>query len=236
MNYDLVQEKVSAKISILRPLFFLFFVVTMIALVNYFQLQQYLEKDRLQRFVAGYGIWAPLVYVCIWALGPIFFVPATPILVVGGILFGPFWGEVYVILGATLGAMGAFLVARYLARDWVAGKLAGTRLIALDKLVARQGWKIVAFVRLMPIFPYVLVNYAFGLTSISILSFTLATFFGMIPLTTIYVYFSANLFDLLRGKLSWQVILGILLVTVVAITPLVYKKFKAKPGERVLKF
>jgi uncharacterized membrane protein YdjX (TVP38/TMEM64 family) len=229
---DLIPEN-NQRVSFIRPLILLFIIGGMILASHYFQLQRYLEQEYFRQFIASYGIWGPIVYLAIWTLGPALFIPATPILVVGGLVFGVFWGEVLVLFGATAGGLVAFLAARYLARDWVTGKLAGTKLIALDEMVTEQGWKIVAFSRLMPIFPYVLVNYAFGLTSVSLLSFVLATFFGMFPLTLAYVYFSANLFDLLQGRFSWQVILGALLVLLIAIAPLVYKRFKMNPGAKV---
>jgi uncharacterized membrane protein YdjX (TVP38/TMEM64 family) len=196
-----------------------------------FQLQQYLEKEHLRQLVAAYGMWGPAIYLCAWLLATGMFMPVTPLVLAGGVLFGPVWGEIYVLIGATTGAILTFLVARYLARDWVAGKLAGTRLMALDEKVARQGWKIVALSRVILIFPFPLVNSAFGLTRISLKSFAMATFFGVFPVTMAYVYFSDNLFDLLQGNLSWQVMLGVLLVVFAAITPLVYKIFKTMPAE-----
>jgi uncharacterized membrane protein YdjX (TVP38/TMEM64 family) len=214
--------------SFIKPLILLFVIGGLILVLRYFQLEQYLEKERLRQFVASYGLWGPIVYLLIWTIGPALFIPATPILVIGGMVFGPLWGEIYVLFGATSGGILAFLAARYLARDWVTSKIAGTRFMALNEMVARQGWKIVAFSRLMPIFPYVLVNYAFGLTKVSFLSFVLATFLGMFPLTMAYVYFSANLFDLLQGRLSWQVMLGGFLMILAAIAPIVYKKFRSK--------
>lgn len=230
---DLLQEN-NQRVSFIRPLILLSLIGGMILASRYFQLQQYLDIEHLRQFVASYGLWGPIIYLVIWTFGPALFIPATPILIVGGMVFGPFWGEVYVLFGATAGGIVAFLAARYLARDWVTSKLAGTKLMALDEKVARQGWKIVALSRLMPIFPYVLVNYAFGLTRVSLLSFVLATFFGMFPLTMIYVYFSANLLDLLQGRLSWQVIIGVVLVALAAIAPLVFKRFKVKPEEEVI--
>ncbi len=217
----------------LKPFILLLLIGGMILAGRALQLQQYLEKEHLRQVVAAYGMWGPVVYLSFWLLVTGMFMPVTPLVLAGGVLFGPVWGEIYVLIGATAGATLTFLVARYLAREWVAGKLAGSRLMSLDEKVARQGWKIVALSRVIPIFPFPLVNSAFGLTRVSLPSFAVATFFGLFPVTMAYVYFSDNLFDLLQGKLSWQVILGVLLVVLAAITPLVYKKFKAKAGAEV---
>ena len=221
------------KVSPLKPLLFILLLAVIIFAVRYFQLNQYLEKERLRQFVAGYGIWGPIVYLTIWTLAPPLFLPGLPITLAGGVLFGPFWGTVYTIFGATVGATLAFLVARYLARDWVAAKIAGTRLATLDDKVAREGLEIVAFTRLIPIFPFFLLNYAFGLTRIPLLHYILATFFGMIPITAAYVYFSANVLDLFQGKFSKELLIGVLLLALVSTIPFIYKKIKAKRGESI---
>ncbi len=234
-SMDLIKLK-PASWSSLKPLILLLLIGGMMLAGRSLQLQQYLEKEHLRRLVAAYGMWGPAVYLGCWLLVTCMFMPVTPLVLAGGVLFGPVWGEIYVLMGATAGAVLTFLIARYLARDWVAGKLAGTRLKTLDEKVARQGWKIVAFSRVIPFFPFPLVNSAFGLTRVSLGSFTVATFFGMFPVTMVYVYFSANLFDLLQGRLSWQVILGVLLVALAALVPLAYKKFQAKPGKNMMEF
>ena len=210
-----------------KPLILLLLVGGMILAGRALQSQQYLEKKHLRHLVAAYGMWGPVAYLSFWLLVTGMYMPVTPLILAGGVLFGPVWGEIYVLIGATASAVLTFLVSRYLARDWVTGKLSGTRLMGLDEKVARQGWKIVALSRIIPI-PFPLVNSAFGLTRVSLLSFVVATCFGLFPVTMAYVYFSDNLFDLLQGRLSWQVMLGVLLVALAVITPLLYKQFKAK--------
>jgi len=201
--------------------------------VRVFHLDQYLEKERLRQFVAGYGVWGPVIYLIVWTLAPPLFLPGLPITLTGGVLFGPFWGVVYTIFGATAGATLAFLVARYLAREWMAAKLQGTKLMSLDNKVAKEGWEIVAFTRLIPIFPFFLLNYAFGLTRIPLMHYVLATFFGMMPLTIAYTYFSANVLDLFQGKFSKELLIGVLLLALVSSIPFIYKKIKTKKGETV---
>ena len=130
-----------------------------------------------------------------------------------------------------MGAALVFLVSRYLARDWVAGKLAGTRLRSLDDKVARHGWKIVAFTRLVPVFSFSLLNYAFGLTRISFWPYLAATFVCMLPSTIAYVYFSSNILGLVHGRISRGLIIGAVLVVLVSLIPLVYRWRKAKTGD-----
>jgi rSAM/selenodomain-associated transferase 1 len=217
--------------SIAKPLIFLGMLLVIITAVRLTHLQDYLEEQYLRQLMASFGIWGPIVYLTIWTLAPSLLLPGLPIMLAGGVLFGPFWGVVYVTLGATTGGSLAFLVARYLAREWVGHKLSGTRLQVLDDKVAQHGWKIVAFTRLVPVFPYFLVNYAFGLTRISLAAFALATFFAMIPLTIAFVYFASHILDLLKGNISPGLIVGVVLVAAVSFIPFVYKKVKARQGE-----
>jgi uncharacterized membrane protein YdjX (TVP38/TMEM64 family) len=217
------------KASIIRPLLFLALIAAVIV-VQYFHPEQYLDQERLRQLGASHRVLLPLLYLGVWTVGPLF-MPGLPITLAGGVLFGPVWGVVYVALGATCGAGLVFLVARYLARDWVATKLAGTRLTSLDDRVAQHGWKIVAFTRVVPVFSYFMLNYAFGLTRISFGSYLAATFFGMLPTTIAYVYFSSNLLDLVHGRISLELIIGVILVLIVSLIPLIYKGRKAKAGE-----
>jgi uncharacterized membrane protein YdjX (TVP38/TMEM64 family) len=228
-----VTQPQARKASPVKPLLFILLLVVIIIAVRYFHLNEYLEKERLRQLVAGYGIWGPIVFLAVWTLAPPLFLPGLPITLTGGVLFGPVWGVVYTSIGATIGATLAFLVSRYLARDWVASKLQGTRLAALDDRVAQEGWEVVAFTRIVPIFPFFLVNYAFGLTRIPLGHYVLATFFGMIPVTAAYVYFSANVLDLFQGKFSKEILIGVLLLALVSLIPFIYKKIKAKRGEPV---
>lgn len=225
---DTVQD--SKKAGIIRPLIFLSLLAAIILAVRLFHLQDYFEEQRLRQFIVSYGIWGPIIYLTVWSLAPALFLPGLPITLAGGVLFGPFWGVVYTGFGATVGASLAFLTARYLARDWVGSKLRGTKLAALDDKVARHGWKIVAFTRLIPVFPYFLLNYAFGLTRISLAAYAVATFFAMLPWTIAFVYFSSHILDLVKGNISPGLVIGVILVALVSLIPVIYKKMKAKEG------
>jgi uncharacterized membrane protein YdjX (TVP38/TMEM64 family) len=222
-------QDAAKKASVIRPLLFLLLIATVVAM-QYFHLEQYLDQERLRQFGASYRVLLPLIYLAVWTLGPLV-LPGLPITLAGGVLFGPFWGVVYTAIGSALGAGLVFLVARYLARDWVAAKLSGTRLISLDEKVARHGWKIVAFTRLVPFFSYSLLNYAFGLTRISFWSYLGATFICMLPATIAFVYFSSNLLDLIHGRISRGLIIGVILVVLVSLIPVLYKRMKAKTAD-----
>ncbi len=188
----------------------------------------YLDEARLKDWISGFGVWAPVVYILIYSIGPSLMMPGLPITVVGGLVFGPFWGSVYTIIGATIGATIAFFISRRMGRGWVEGIISDKhgRLEELDALVKAQGWKVVAFTRLIPLFPYNFLNYAFGLTGIKTSHYVIATFIFMIPGAIAYVVFSSSIFDILAGKASGRLVVGVVLLLIVSLAPIVYKRLK----------
>jgi uncharacterized membrane protein YdjX (TVP38/TMEM64 family) len=194
----------------------------------------YLQQEKLQALIADYGALAPAVYILVYALAPVLFLPGLPLTIVGGILFGPVWGVVYTMAGATIGASLAFLTARYLARDWVAAKLTGPRWAKLDREVATHGWKVVAFTRLIPAFPFNLLNYAFGLTRVRFSHYLVATFVCMLPACIAFIVFSSSLLGLITGKVSPTALLGVGLIALVSLLPVVYKRVRGNRPAEVL--
>jgi uncharacterized membrane protein YdjX (TVP38/TMEM64 family) len=119
----------------------------------------------------------------------VLFLPGSVLTLGAGAVFGVVWGSVYVSVASTLGATCAFLVGRHFARDAILRQTAGNeRFAALDRAVAAEGWKIVGLTRLSPVFPFALLNYAFGLTQVKLGQFVLASWLGMMPGTVLYVY------------------------------------------------
>jgi len=223
-----VPEQVGLKKRPWRPLIFLALLVAAIAGVHLSGAAYYLQQDKLRELIAGYGALAPAIYILIYALAPVLLLPGLPITIAGGIMFGPFWGVVYTITGATIGASLAFLVARYVARDWVAARLTGPKWEKLDSEVARHGWKMVAFTRLIPAFPFNLLNYAFGLTKVPFAHYLVATFFCMLPACIAFIVFSSSLLELIKGNISPTALLGIGLIVLVSLIPVLYRLFKKR--------
>jgi uncharacterized membrane protein YdjX (TVP38/TMEM64 family)/ferredoxin len=211
-----------------KPLVFLVLLVAAVAGMHLSGAAQYLQQDKLRQLIAGWGALAPAVYIMVWALAPVLFLPGLPLTIVGGILFDPLWGVVYTITGATIGASLAFLVARYLARDWVATKLTGPKWGKLDGEVAQHGWKVVAFTRLIPAFPFNLLNYAFGLTKVPFTHYLMTTFICMLPACIAFIVFSSSLLGLIKGKVSPAALLGFGLVALVSSLPVCYRRIKAR--------
>lgn len=139
-------------------------------------------------WVKGLGPVGVLAYIGIYVLATVLFIPGSLLTLGGGALYGVGLGSLYVFMAASLGATLAFLIGRYLTRNWVAGKIAANpKFQAIDDAIAREGLKIVILTRLSPVFPFNLLNYALGISQVSLWDYLLG-FVGMIPGTVMYVY------------------------------------------------
>lgn len=151
-----------------------------------FSIQQLLG-DALQ-WIQDLGPVGAIAFMAIYIVATVAFLPGSVLTLGAGVVFGVVKGSILVFIGATLGATAAFLVGRYLARGWVAKKIEGNRKFkAIDEAVGREGFKIVLLTRLSPVFPFNLLNYAFGLTGVSLKDYFLGCI-GMLPGTVMYVY------------------------------------------------
>ena len=139
-------------------------------------------------WVASLGVWGPVVFIVGYAVAVVAFVPGSILTLAAGAIFG-LAGLVYVFIAAVIGSCAAFLVSRYLARSWVEQRLAGNpKFAAVDRAVAREGRKIIFLLRMSPLFPFNLLNYALGLTKVSFIDYAVAGL-GMLPGTLLYVYY-----------------------------------------------
>tara|TARA_R110002020_G_scaffold338673_2_gene553962 strand:- start:2390 stop:3412 length:1023 start_codon:yes stop_codon:yes gene_type:complete len=165
-----------------------------------------LNRDRLDQaqidgILEGLGLWVPVAYVGLYAAGTIIFLPGSLFALAGGALFGPVWGSILNLFAATIGAGIAFLVARYLAGEWVARRTGG-RLKRLVDGVEGEGWRFVAFVRLVPLFPFNLTNYALGLTRIGFWPYVVTSFICMAPGAIAYTWLGYAGREALAGETS----------------------------------
>jgi uncharacterized membrane protein YdjX (TVP38/TMEM64 family) len=141
------------------------------------------------KWIEGLGLVGAGFFILLYILASIFLLPGSILTLGAGAIYGPFNGTLLVSIASTLGATGAFLVGRYLARDWIGKKIAGNKKFdAIDKAVAQEGWKIVGLVRLVPVIPFNLLNYALSLTRVTLRDYVLASWIGMFPATVLYVY------------------------------------------------
>ena len=187
------------------------------------------QLPRLTAAVDSLGAWGPIVFVTAYALACVAFVPASLLTLAAGALFGVVKGTILVLLGATLGALGAFLIARYVARDWVAQRIArDARFAAIDRAIAEQGRRVVFLLRLSPVIPFNVLNYALGLTQVRVVDYVVASV-GMIPGTLLYVY-TGKLASVVVGATAtaaptrgtaFYIVLGLGLAATLAVTVIV---------------
>ena len=158
---------------------------------------QELLRNALQ-WIDSLGVVGGIAFIAIYIVATVAFLPGSILTLGAGVVFGVLLGAVYVFIGATMGAIAAFLVGRYLARGWIGKKIESDRkFAAIDKAVAKEGFKIVLLTRLSPVFPFNLLNYAFGITGVSLKDYALGSI-GMIPGTIMYVYIGSLAGDLAR--------------------------------------
>lgn len=161
-----------------------------------------------ERWIEDLGAWAPLAFIAVYVLATVAMVPATgPTLFAGG-LFGAFWGTAWVSVGSTIGAIVCFAIARYFARAaaarWLQDKPAFAR---LDRLTATHGGWIVAVTRLVPIFPYNLLNYGFGLTRVRFSTYAVVSWIAMLPANFLYVAGGDAAARVAReGRMPWTLV------------------------------
>ena len=179
-----------------------------------------LDATSISGFINDFGALAWLVFMLLYALGTVFFFPGSILTLAGGALFGPVWGTLYNLTGATIGASLAFLIAKYIASDWVEQKTGG-RLKQLKEGVEKEGWRFVAFVRLVPLFPFNLLNYALGLTRIRFTQYLVATYIFMLPGAIAYTYLGYAGREAVGGgeDLIQKGLLALALLAVVAFLP-----------------
>jgi uncharacterized membrane protein YdjX (TVP38/TMEM64 family) len=180
-------------------------------------------------WVESLGVWGSLVFIAGYTIATIAFIPGSLLTLAAGAIFGLVRGTILVFFGASFGAAGAFLVARYVARGWVEAKIESKpRFQTIDRAVAEQGRKIVFLLRLSPIFPFNLLNYALGLTKVRFGDYLIACL-GMIPGSFLYVYYGKALGSLAavaggaqtERDAGYWVVLSLGLLATVVVTALV---------------
>ncbi|HBC57496.1 MAG TPA: TVP38/TMEM64 family protein [Gammaproteobacteria bacterium] len=186
-----------------------------------------LNDSALTDRITQAGAAGPLLFIAIYALGTLLFFPGSVLTLAGGALFGPIFGTFYNLTGATIGATLAFLIARYLASDWVEERSAG-RIKELQQGVEQEGWRFVAFVRLVPLFPFNLLNYALGLSRIQLSQYIIASYVFMLPGALAYTYLGYAGREAAAGgeDLIQKGLLALALLATVAFLPRLIKRLR----------
>lgn len=179
---------------------------------------------KLIQYIESLGIIGMSLFVLVYILACILLIPGSPLTVGAGAVFGFWKGLILVSIGSTLGAAAAFLISRYLTREFIERKLNKShKFSAMDMAITREGWKIIFLARLSPIIPFFLLNYALGLTKIRLHTYIISSWAGMIPGTVLYTYIGSlgkTILTAKRSPIDW-VYLGIGLIATVSVTVLI---------------
>jgi uncharacterized membrane protein YdjX (TVP38/TMEM64 family) len=198
-------------------------VVALIVASRVFPFGEYLKQ--LLDGLRDLGPLGYVLFIITYIGATVLFIPGSVLTLGAGAVFGLVGGFVAVSIGSTLGAGAAFLVGRFIARDAIAKKVEGNeRFAAIDRAVGREGFKIVFLTRLSPIFPFNLLNYAYGLTRVAFWPYMLASWLGMMPGTVLYVYLGTAAGELAGAGASdaggtWDLVLKLVgLAATIAVT------------------
>ncbi len=223
----------------LRAVLMLLALALVIAAGSLFDIQGRLHS--LLHHIEGMGTRGYGIFFAVYVAACVFFIPGSILTLGAGAIYGVVIGSILVSVSSTIGATVAFLVGRYLARNWAGRKIRGNaKFAAIDNAVGREGWKIVGLTRLSPIFPFALLNYAYGLTKVRLRDFLLASWLGMLPGTVMYVYLGslakslsavgADCADCERSPLQWA-LYAVGLVATVAVTVVITRVARRALGQ-----
>ncbi|MEI6856666.1 VTT domain-containing protein [Psychrilyobacter sp.] len=186
------------------------------------------KREKLESVITILGVWGPLFYILIYIFITITILPALPITIVGGIIFGPIMGVVYTAIGAGIGLSLSFLIARYIARDVIERKFGNTDIFKkIDEGVKKDGWFILAVTRLIPIFPFGIQNYVYGLTSIGFVQYAILSTIFILPGSSVYVMLAGAFTS--GGKatvLKYSITASLIFMSLMVVTKIIKKRME----------
>jgi len=219
------------KTALLKVIILVAFILGAIGVAQFTPVKEYLTIDALGRLMESAGGWAPVAYMLAYAIGVCFFLPGTLLTGLGAAIFGPYYGFIYVWIGAMLGAGTAFVIGRTLGREFAAS-LIGDRLKKYDDTIERNGFATVLYLRLV-YFPFTPMNFGMGLTKVRFRDYLLGTGLGIIVGTFIFTFFIGTLKEVwVSGNwgelISFKVFFSVGLFIFFFFIPKIIKKFKGK--------
>jgi uncharacterized membrane protein YdjX (TVP38/TMEM64 family) len=228
---ETVNPTINRSKAALKACIFIAFIIGAITLVRYTPVKDYLTADALGSFLQTAGIWAPVLFILIYAIGVCLFVPGTLLTGLGAAIFGPYWGFLYVWLGAMAGSSAAFVIGRTLGREFASG-LIGNKLKTYDDAIERNGFATVLYLRLV-YFPFTPMNFGMGLTKVRFWDYFMGTGLGIIVGTFIFTFFIGTLKQVWSsgdwGQLvSFKVFFSIALFIFSFFIPKIIKKIKGE--------
>jgi uncharacterized membrane protein YdjX (TVP38/TMEM64 family) len=215
--------------ALIKAMLLLMFIVAAVAMVRFTGVREFLTVEKLGAWLAAAGVWAPLAFILVYAVGVCLFIPGTLLTTLGAAIYGPYWGFVYVWVAAMLGAAGAFLIGRYLGREFAAS-LIGDRLKKYDDAIARNGFATVLYLRLV-YFPFTAMNFGMGLTRVRFRDYLWGTGLGILVGTFIFTFFIGTIKEVWASGqwgelLSWKVLFSLGLFIFSLFIPKIIGKLK----------
>ncbi len=231
MEETLQQPTKKTSKAVVKAMFFIVFIIAAILLIRFTPVKNYLTADALGSFLEAAGLWAPVLYMMIYAVGVCLFLPGTLLTGLGAAIFGAYWGFLYVWIGAMMGASAAFFIGRTLGRDFAAS-LIGNKLKKYDDAIERNGFATVLYLRLV-YFPFTPMNFGMGLTKVRFWDYVAGTGLGIIVGTFIFTFFIGTLKDVwVSGNwgelISFKVFFSIGLFVFSFFIPKIIKKIKGE--------
>ncbi len=215
--------------AIFKALLLVVFIAAAVYIVRFTAVKDFLTVERMRQLLDTSGFWAPVIFIVIYTAGICLFVPGTILTTIGAAIFGAYWGFIYVLIAAVLGATAAFFIGRYLGRDFAASVI-GDRLRRYDEAVERNGFATVLYLRLI-YFPFTAMNFGMGLTRVRFRDYFWGTVLGIIAGTFIITFFVGTIKEVWAGgdwsKLwSFKVVFSVALFVFSLFIPKIIKKFK----------
>ena len=210
-------------------LVFLLALILLVALAfKLFGLGEYFTREYIEQLLERLGSWAPAGFISVYAVATILGVPGTILTVLGGIIFGSYLGTLLIVIGATLGASGAFFVSRFLARDFILEKFGSASWFKkLDEGIESRGLYFILFIRLVPVFPFNGINFASGLTNIKFRDYFIATAIGIIPASFVFANAASKAASAATGgEIGAGFYLSLVMLGILALVPMIYNKYK----------
>jgi uncharacterized membrane protein YdjX (TVP38/TMEM64 family) len=208
--------------------------ISVVVIIFFTPVRNWLGLDNARSIMHNFQVWrenlgifAPLAYMSIYFVSTVFALPGSALTLASGAAFGAIQGTIWTVIGATLGATGAFLVSRLFIGGAIAKRFdKGDRLSQLAQGLKENGFWFALSIRLAPIFPFNAVNYLFGLTPIRINSYFFATLIGIIPGTLVYSWLGQEGAEALTGNARWQLPAALLALSALSAIPLLIKRFQ----------
>ena len=218
-------KKSGLKFSIL-----LLIIISLVLAAKYTALGDYMSVEKVRELIQEAGVYGPLIFILVYVIVTVTFLPGTPFTIASGVLFGTLKGGMLTVVGATVGAGIAFLIARFFGGDFVNKLLKNKfkKIYEYDEKIEKNGFLVMLFLRLIPLFPFNGLNFAMGLTKIRKRDYISATFLGIIPGSMILANIGGQSGDLMSPQFILSIVLFVLLMFTLPLYKYAKKKFRAK--------